>query len=215
MYRILTVAREYGSGGGPIAEKIAARLGWDLLGNEIIAKIARHAQVDAAVCARLDEALDSWVHRLTRRAFGRGAFETGAPSIDVFDADAMAALTRKLIEEAAHIGNCVIVGRGAQCILQNRTDAFHVYVYAPMQERLRRVRESLGPARATPDAVRANDRDRAAYVKHHYGCEWTNPHLYHAMFSSIVGEDAVAAAIMRAMGIQEEKLASNVRADAI
>jgi cytidylate kinase len=216
MYRILTVAREYGSGGGPIAEKVAGRLGWALLDNTLIHQIARHAHVDPALCARFDETLDSWVHRLAKRAFGRGAFENvaGAPGIDVFDGDAMAALSRKLIEEAADIGNCIVVGRGAQCILQGRPDAFHVYIYAPMNERLRRVRERFGPARATPDAIRANDRDRAAYVKHHYGCEWSNPHLYHAMFSSMVGEDAVAGAILRAMGIDEGKLAHNARADA-
>jgi cytidylate kinase len=127
----------------------------------------------------------------------------------------MVELSRKLIEEAANIGNCIIVGRGAQCILQGRPDAFHVFIiYAPMDERLRRIRERYGSARATPDAVRANDRDRAAYVKHHYGCE-SHPHLYHAMFSSMVGEDAVVEAILRAMGIEEGKLARNARADAI
>lgn len=216
MYRIVTVAREYCSGGGLIAEKVGDRLGWALLGNALINQIAKRAQVDPALCARFDETLDSWVHRLTKRAFGRGAFESvaGTPGIDVFDGDAMAALSRKLIEEAAAIGNCVIVGRGAQCILQGRPDAFHVYIYAPMNERLRRVRERYGPALATPDAIRANDRDRAAYVKHHYGCEWSNPHLYDAMFSSMLGEDAVAAAILRAMGIDEGKLAHNARADA-
>lgn len=216
MYRMLTVAREYGSGGGPIAEKVADRLGWALLDHGLITRIAKHAQVDPALCARYDETVDSWVHRLTKRAFGRGAFESvgGVPGIDVFDGDAMAALSRKLIEEAADIGNCIVVGRGAQCILQGRPDAFHVFVYAPMEERLRRVRERYGPTQATPDAIRANDRDRAAYVKHHYGCEWSNPHLYHAMFSSMLGEDAVADAILRVMDLEKRTVVHNARADA-
>src|SRR5207244_11247800 len=106
-----------------------------------------------------------------------------APAIDVFDGDSMAMVARKLIEEAAGIGNCIVVGRGAQCILQGRPDAFHVFVYAPMAERVRRVRERFGPAHAPPDAIRAHDRERAAYVKHPYGCEWCNPHLDHAMLS--------------------------------
>jgi hypothetical protein len=46
--------------------------------NALINKIAKHAQVDQALCARYDETLDSWVHRLTKRAFGRGAFESVA-----------------------------------------------------------------------------------------------------------------------------------------
>ena len=212
MYRILTVAREYASGGGAIAEKVAARLGWSVLGNQLISQIAKHAHVDPALCARFDETLDSWVHRLVKRAFGRGAFESvaGGPGIDIFDGEAMAVLSRKLIEEAADIGSCVIIGRGAQCLLQDRRDAFHVYIYAPMEARVRWVSERYGPARATPEIIRANDRDRAAYVKHHYGCEWSNPHLYQAMFSSMLGEDAVAAAIVRAMGMDEGKLAHDV-----
>ena len=200
MYRIVTVAREFGSGGGPIAGKLAARLGWDLLDHCLIERIAQHAQVDPSLCARYDECLDSWAHRLTKRAFGRGAFE-GVANASVFDSDAMVALSRQLIEEAAEIGNCVIVGRGGQCILQNRQDAFHIYVYAPMAERIRRVRERLGEARATPEAIRASDRERAAYVKHHYECEWANPHLYDAMFSSMIGEDGVVDACLAAMGL--------------
>ncbi len=205
MYRIITVAREFGSGGGPIAEKLAARLGWELLDNALIERIAQHAQVSASLCARFDEQLDSWVHRLSKQAFGRGAFE-GVANASMFDGDAMAALARQLIEEAAEIGNCVVVGRGAQCILQARRDVFHVYVYAPMAERIRRAGERFGPDRATPDAIRAIDRERAAYVKHHYGCEWANPHLYDAMFCSGIGEDNVADAILAAMNLQSQDM---------
>jgi len=98
MYRIITVAREFGSGGSPIAEKLASRLGWELLDNALIERIAKHAQVSPSVCAKYDEQLDSWVHRLSKQAFGRGAFE-GVATASVFDGDTMAALARQLIEE--------------------------------------------------------------------------------------------------------------------
>ena len=201
--RAVTVAREYGSGGGPIAQKLADRLGWELLDNALITRIARSAKVDRRVCEHYDEAVDSWLRRLTK-AFRRGAFEAvGDP---VFDGEAMAAQSRQLIEEAVRLGNCVIVGRGGQCILQGRPDVFHVYVYAPIEERVRRVTEAFGAERATPENIRAMDRDRLAYVKHHYHCDWTNPHLYDAMFSSMLGEETVVNAILSAMELNPVKV---------
>ncbi len=195
-FRVVTVAREYGSGGGPIAQKLADRLGWELLDNALISRIARAAKVDRRVCEHYDEAVDSWSRRLTK-AFRRGAFEAVGDA--VFDSDAMAAKSRQLIEEAERLGNCVIVGRGGQCILQGRPDVFHVYVYAPMEERIRRVKEAFGAEHATPENIRAMDRDRIAYVKHHYRCDWANPHLYDAMFCSMLGDDTVVDAILSAM----------------
>lgn len=203
-FRVVTVAREYGSGGGPIAQKLADRLGWELLDNALITRIARAAKIDRRLCEHLDESIDSWTHRLTK-AFRRGTFEAVGEA-GIFDRDAMAARSRQVVEEAARLGNCVIVGRGGQCILQGRADVFHVYVYAPMEERLRRVKEAFGAEYATPDNIRASDRDRSAYVKHHYHCDWANPHLYDAMFTSMLGEETVVNAILAAMEIHSVKV---------
>jgi cytidylate kinase len=202
-YRTITVARQYGSGGGPIARILANKLGWDLLDHSLITRIAQSAHVDAHVCEQLDEAVDTWLHRLTKRAFGSGAFEAAAPA-EVFDSDTMASVARQLIEEAARIGNCVIVGRGGQCILRGRPDVFHAFVYAPLEERIRRVKQELGPRCATPEMIHASDKERAAYVKHHYQCEWCDPQLYHAMFSATLGDETVADAILTAMHVTHE-----------
>ncbi|MBV8818045.1 MAG: cytidylate kinase-like family protein, partial [Acidobacteriaceae bacterium] len=199
-YRVITVARQYGSGGGPIACGLARRLGWELLDQALIARIAKQANVPRRVCEQLDESVDGWLYRLTKLAFGRGGLERVAnferlANMDVFDSEAMAALTRKLIEEAAALGNCVIVGRGAQCVLRGRPDVFHVFVYAPVDFRVERVRQELGPERATPEMVRESDRERAAYVKHLYGCEWCDPTLYEAMFSATLGDETVVDSV--------------------
>lgn len=207
MYRILTIGREYGSGGGPVAELVAKQLGWQLLDEALVHQVAEKAKVNPNVASRFDECLDSWMHRLTKRTFGRGAFEGVGPVAlaDMFDADAMAGLSRRLIEEAAEIGNCVIVGRGAQCILQHRNDAFHVFVYAPLQERIGRVRQMLGDELATADNVEAMDRKRNAYIQHHFGANWRDPHLYHSMLCGACGDEAVALAIRAMMGVFRER----------
>lgn len=207
MYRILTIGREYGSGGGPVAEMVAKQIGWQLLDEALVQKVAEKAMVNPGVASRFDECLDSWLHRLTKRTFGRGAFEGVGPVAlaDMFDADAMASLSRRLIEEAAEIGNCVIVGRGGQCILQHRSDAFHVFVYAPLQHRIQRVRQMFGDAMATAEHVEAMDRMRTAYIQHHFGANWRDPHLYHSMLCGACGDEAVALAIRAMMGVFKER----------
>lgn len=204
MYRVVTVAREYGSGGTPIAGTLAARLGWDLLDNALITRVAKAANVDPRVCHECDERIDSWFHRLNKRTFGRGVFE-GVAAGEVFDADAMVALSRKMIEEAAEQGNTVIVGRAGQCILQGRGDTFQVFIYAPIDERIRRVREHFGSAFATRARIDEQDRIRSQYVQHYYNCDWRDPHLYDAMFCSLLGDDTVVGMILRAMGVAEKQ----------
>jgi len=203
VYRILTIGREYGSGGGPVAELVAKQIGWQLLDEAIVQRVAEKAAVHPGVASRFDECLDSWLHRLTKRTFGRGALEGASPVAlaEMFDADAMAGLSKRLIEEAADIGNCVIVGRGAQCILQHRSDAFHVFVYAPLEERIRRVRETLGDELATAEHVEEMDRKRNAYIQHYFGANWRDPHLYHAMLCGACGDEALALSIRALMGV--------------
>ena len=198
MYRVITVAREYGSGGGTIAARLAARLGWDLIDNSLIKQVAQAANVDPEVCHECDERVDSWFHRLNKSTFGLGVFE-GVAVGDVFDADAMASITRRMIEEAARQGNVVVVGRAAQCILQGQPDVFHLFVYAPMEDRIRRIRDKYGSAFATPARIEEQDRLRAQYVEYYYKCNWREVHLYDALFCSLLGEDTVVSVVLTAM----------------
>ena len=141
MFRVVTFAREYGSGGGRIAQMVAARLGWKLLDRCLVEKIAETARIDPRVAEKFDERPDPWFDRLAEvfwKSPGlRGYMAGQVPSR--FDGEVAAHMTQRIIEEAAEIGDCVIVGRGSQCILQQREDVFHVFVYAPRGQRLSRL----------------------------------------------------------------------------
>ncbi len=197
--RIITVGGEFGSGRVRIAREAAQALGWNLVDNSLIEAISRAAHVDCETARRYDECIDSWFHRL-RKALWHGGYEGVASTTEAgFDADTMAALARRVIEEAANQGGCVIVGRGGQCILQGRRDAFHVFVYAPRRERIERVLVEHGPTAHAEQLMDSSDRRRVAYIRRHFGQEWTNPHLYDLMLCSSMGETAAVAAILVAV----------------
>jgi hypothetical protein len=202
MFRVLTVAREYGSGGGLIARSVAEKLGWNLLDKALVEAIAGSAQVDPNLARRYDERCDSWMHRVSRKGLWHGAFEGVAAPADakVFDAETMALLGKSLILEAHSRGNCVIVGRGAQCVLQDREDVLHVFVHAPRSERIERVRRRVPSAGNIEQLMRSTDQQRADFIRLYFGCDWKNLHLYHMLISSELGEDTVAGMIVEAIG---------------
>jgi cytidylate kinase len=197
MIRIITIEREFGAGGTAIAQKLAERLGWKLWDEALTAEIARLAQVDRACVERLDERCDSRFYRLMK-VFIRGSYERSLPvvGLDLFDADSMVAFMQRVIEGAAADGNCVIVGRGAPYFLRDREDAYHVFVYAPWEEKIRRVRMSGKSEEEAVELVSTIDQERATFILRYFGKEWPNRHLYHLMINSKIGDDLVVRAIL-------------------
>jgi len=200
-YRVITVNREFGSGGGRIAQTIAQWLGWKLLDRDIIDAIAYAAHVDASQVQQYDEHVASWLQRLNQQTMRSAALAAGMELAEgsVFDAAEMVKITQKVVEQAYAEGNCVIVGRGAQCILQHRPDVYHVFVYAPYRERIERLRKRLEPGAHVEQRIRKVDEERAKYLQEYFGKCWNNPHLYHLMISSSEDEDAAARLILFAM----------------
>ncbi len=203
-YRVLTVNREFGSGGGRIAETIAGWLGWKLLDKDIIDAIAYAAHVNAKVVRHYDEHVESWLRRINQQAMRSAALAAGLELGEgaVFDAEETVKLTRKIVEEAWAEGNCVVVGRGSQCVLQHKPDVYHVFVYAPLKQRIQRLRERLEKGANLEERIRTVDGERAKYLQQHFGKSWCNPHLYDLMISSGEDEDATARTIAYAMGEQ-------------
>jgi cytidylate kinase len=138
--KIVTVEREYGCGGGVIARRLADRLGWHLWDHEITAAIAKRLKCKVAAVEQREERLDPTFYRLMK-TFMRGSYEDnmGGSGLEVLDADFLAHFFEKLVNEIAAQGNCVIVGRGAPWFLRDRKDAYHIFLYASHEEKIRRI----------------------------------------------------------------------------
>ncbi len=203
MIRVITVEREYGSGGLEIASRLAESLGWELVDNILVQKVAEQCRVKSSLAQCYDERRDPWYHRLGK-AFWRGSPEVVLEPVQsqAFDSDLMVGHVRKLIEAAAERGNCVIVGRGAACILSRRMDAFHCFVYGCRTEKLEYARQHISPE-VSAEKLERVDKERAAYIREYFGLEWDNRKLYDLMINSAVGHEAVANAVISAAGLQK------------
>jgi len=203
MFRIITIEREYGCGGGAIAAQLADRLGWALWDHRLTEEIARMANVDCAAVMRCDERMDSRFHRLAK-AFWRGSYERGARLEDqVFDADCMVSMMEQIAPKIAAEGNAVVVGRGAPFFLREQPDAFHVFLYAPRAEKIRRLLQDGAKKSDAEDLVDTIDRERIGFVKHYFGADWPTRSLYHLMINTAVGNDSVIETILQTMHLVE------------
>jgi cytidylate kinase len=197
---VITVEREFGCGGGEIAQALADRLRWKLWDNALAEQIAKLAQVDPSVVTRCDERMDSTFHRLAK-VFWRGSYERSMPlaGAEPFDADRFVAIGHEVMETAAQAGNCVIVGRGAPYFLRERPDVFHIFLYAPRSEKLHRLRQLGYRDREAEELVDTVDRDRIEFVKHYFGADWPTRSLYHMMINTAVGDENVISTILNTM----------------
>ena len=206
MYRIITVEREYGCGAGAIACQLANRLGWKLWDHALTEEIAKEARVDCAAVERCEERVDSTFHRLVK-VFWRGSYERSMalPGAEPFDADRMVRMGEQVMKKVAEAGNCVIVGRGAPYFLREHGEAFHVFLYAPRTEKLRRLQELGKSLQEAEELVDTVDGDRIMFIKHYFNADWPTRCLYHMMINTAIGDENVIDTILTTMHTLERR----------
>jgi cytidylate kinase len=211
MVRIVTIEREYGSGGGDIALRVSKRLGWTLYDQLLTNEIARIMDCDCKVISEREEKRDPASYRLFK-AFMKGSHEgsQNAPRLKMVDADCIREATETVVKQAAERGQCVIVGRGSAYYLQNRRDAFHVFIYAPLGEKVRRLMAQGKAEKEAHQLAETVDRDRAAFIQQYFAVEWPERHRFHLMINSTIGEDSVVETILNGIAMCDKKRIANI-----
>ena len=206
MIRIITLEREYGSGGGEIARSLARRLGWKLWDQLLTEEIARRLDCDCHAVEEHEERRDPVYYRLLK-AFMRGSFEgsLNAPRLKMVDTDCVREIVKKILPEIAETGNCVIVGRGSTYYLGSRSDAFHVFIYAPFEDKVRRLQSRGKSEKEAIELAETVDRDRWDFIKQYFDPEarklvdWPGRHRFHLMVNSGMGDEAAVEIILDAV----------------
>ena len=197
MVNIITIEREYGCGGGDIAQQVAKRLGWKLWDQRLTEEIARLANCPKAVVEAREEKNDPLYYRLFK-SFLRGSYEgsINAPKLNLVDSETILRTTRRVVEHAAERGNCVIVGRGSQQFLKNRPDTLRVFLYAPREHKVRRLLARGKSEKEAEELVDSVDRERADFIQKYFNAEWPDRPVYHSMLNTAIGDECVTNMIL-------------------
>jgi len=197
MIKLVTIEREYGSGGGEIAQLLSTHLNWKLWDQLLTEEIARLANCPKAVVQVREERTDSLYYRLFK-SFLRGSYEgsLNAHKLNVVDSESILKITERVVQHAAKTGNSVIVGRGSQHFLRTRPDTLRVFLYAPREDKVRRLLargKSQNEAQQLVDTV---DRERADFIQKYFHVEWPDRAIYHSMINTAIGDQSVVEMIL-------------------
>lgn len=207
MIKIVTVEREYGCGGSEIAHLLAERLGWRLWDQRLTEEIARLAHCSQEVVERREERTDPLYYRLFK-SFLRGSYEgsLNAPKLNLVDSESIVKLSKEVVLHAASKGECVIVGRGSQIFLDTRTDTFRVFLFAPREEKVRRLLARGKSEKEAQELVETVDRERADFIEKYFNVVWPDRAIYHLMINTALGDEQVVQTIIQGIKSLDSKL---------
>src|SRR5215210_2801402 len=178
----ITISRQFGSGGLDVAARVADALGWTLLDNALVERVAARLGRTPVEVQAIEERVPSLAERLAD-ALALGSPEIVSPSLSAPlppTEERLLEVTERVIDDAIARGPVVRVGRGAQAYLAQRTDALHVFCYAAKPALVARVmqREKTTAEEASRRVDEMNKR-REQYVRRHWQRSWHAPENYH------------------------------------
>jgi len=206
MIKIVTVEREYGCGGGEIAQRLAELLGWKLWDHLLTEEIARLANCSKAAVEQREERTDPLYYRLFK-SFLRGSYEgsINAHKLNLVDSENIMKMTERVVQHAASRGDSVIVGRGSQLYLKDRADTFRVFLYAPRENKVRRLLARGKSEKDAQELVDTVDRERAGFIEKYFHVAWPDRAVYHVMINTAVGDETVVRTIVNFMKAFDSK----------
>jgi cytidylate kinase len=198
--RLITVSREFGAGGSDLAQELGARLKWPVLDHGIVHRVAERLRLNDGTVEPFDEHPPSLLARIATVLIVPlpGMYSFPTPN-EVPTHDAIADATRRVIEDAAKSLPLIVVGHGAQCIFEDRTDTLSVRLVAPLLVRLSRVagRQKICHPIAA-ELVRRADEDRQAYIQRYFHRDWRSELLYDLQINTgAIGISEAAAMVTR------------------
>lgn len=195
MKSIITISREFGSGGRTIGKLVAERLGYQFYDRELVNKVAERSGFSP-----------EFIEESGEYASAKSSLLFAMATAGQYSADGLSMHDRlyieqtRFIEELAEQGRCVIVGRCADYILRDNKDCLHVFIHADMASRAKRIVERYGEKDKSPEKRLAEkDQKRRVYYKNYTGRNWGQAQNYDLCLNSgVLGEEACVELIVAA-----------------
>lgn len=192
--KIITIGRQFGSGGRKIGEALAESLGVKYYDKELISLAAKESGVDPSVFYSVDErAANSLLYSLSMGVY---SFAGNMDQMPVNDR--LYVLQHKIIRQIADEGGCVIIGRCADYVLRDRQELVRIFVCADMDYRIRRAIEQKGVKESKAEqAVHKTDKSRANYYNFYSGRKWGQTENYDLCINRTNLTDEQAVSVIR------------------
>lgn len=185
-HKVITLSREFGSGGRDIGKKIADELGYDFYDKELIEAAAQRSGIDPEILEQNDEKLNTRFSP-SFNSMNSIIFSTSQLSLNdrTFLAEA------EIIKEIANNKNAVIVGRCANYILEDYKNCYNVFIHANLEDRMERAHKAYGlPEKKLKEAILTADKKRSSYYNYYSDKQWGKAQNYHVCLdSSCLGID--------------------------
>ncbi len=173
MYQVITIEREYASGGNEIGKRVADALGYKLYDRNLLTKAAKELQIASIYIENLEETPSgSFIFNLSKTPIG-GNEKNLSLTEKLFEVE------KNIIEKAAEEGGCVIVGRAAGYILRERSDCLRVFIHADKEKRMKRAMEKEGiKASEAEGTLKKIDKRRSGFFNSVTKWEWGSPKYF-------------------------------------
>lgn len=188
---VITIAREYGSGGRLIGEAVAKNLDIPFYDKELILLAAKKSGLS-----------EDYIRRTEQIKSASFLYSLYMTSQILPMSDQIFLLQSQIIRELAEKGPCVIVGRCADYVLRNMSNCLNIFIHAPIEDRMRRAIEEYGDDHPNmEDYIRKQDKKRASYYNYFSQNKWGNAHNYHLAINSSIGVDETVHLIQDAASV--------------
>lgn len=199
MKTIVTIGREYGSGGRLIAKALSEKLGIPFYDKEVIQGVAQKTGF-----------AENFVRDAERRPTNSFMYDLYFSTQSLSIPDQVFIAQSGVIKDLAEKGGCVIVGRCADYILREHANLLRVFVYAPVEERVRRAREQYGDTQDNLEGyVIRQDKQRASYYNYFTSIRWGDRKSYDLCLNSALGLDTAVEIVKAAALAREEALSAH------
>jgi cytidylate kinase len=202
---IITISRQYASGGKEIGQKVAEKLGIPFYDKELITCAAEKSGFSQEMFENADEKASSSL--LYSLLMGSYAFGSGISGTNILPInDQLFLIQSELIKKAAMQGPCVIVGRCADYVLRENKNCLNVFIHAEKAYRLQRaIQDYQVPENKAADTLVKKDKQRANYYNFYANQKWDNLDNYDLVLcSSSLGIDNTAELIVKAAAMYHQ-----------
>jgi cytidylate kinase len=176
---VITISKECGTESEEVAALLGKKLGWEYIGDQLVARIARELHISKSEVeafrqdaqSRLLRFVDRYTCTLIQRVVDR---ERGC-----LDDDSYYETTKKLVEDIYDHGNAIILGWGGQCLLRGKPNALHVRLTKDIEGKIKTIMERFKlNHKAAKDYVEREEKDSRSLIKHYFNEDWNDIRLY-------------------------------------